>query len=168
MAIISVELALPFLSFWTVVFQMLWLVYRFLVTSSPAVSAMFFINVSIEWIPWGILETHTGAFVQSLSFHSGVRYSGPLSWSPGGRFCNSFSKWAIGHWDPPIRKSFCVTARGFLFSPPCLVFVGPSIHSTWTTFPAGSRICLRSSFCIWWCSCRPRVPKCCPKRKNIV
>ncbi len=35
----------------------------------------------------------------------------------------------LGQENPNLFEKACVTACGFLFSPPCLVFVGPSIHS---------------------------------------
>ena len=41
------------------------------------------------------------------------------------------------------------TIRGFLFKPPCLVLVGPSIHSITCAFPSVPYVTSKSSILIW-------------------
>ena len=64
-----------------------------------------------------------------------------------------FSNNITGQRGPPVLNNFCVRGRGRLFKPAFLVFVGPSIHSTYAiSFVAESLTIFKSYIMIWWCS----------------
>jgi len=55
----------------------------------------------------------------------------------------------------------------FTLSPSCLVLVGPS-KKVRSSFSSSSRCKVKSSTFIWWCSCRPRRPKCCVSSHHML
>jgi len=64
----------------------------------------------------------------------------------------------------PVANILGVTSLVFMLSPPCLVLVGPSAKVR-NSFPSSR--CKVKSF-IWWCSCRPRRPKCWVSSHSVV
>ena len=67
----------------------------------------------------------------------------------------------------PGGKHFGVTSLVFTLRPPYLVWVGPS-EKVKNSFPRSSRCKVKSSTFIWWCSCRPRRPKCWVSSHHMV
>ena len=70
----------------------------------------------------------------------------------------------------PVANILGVTSLVFTLSPTCLVSVvsvGP-LANVRNSFPSLSRCKVKSSTFIWWCSCRPRRPKCWVSSNHMV
>lgn len=75
-------------------------------------------------------------------------------------------KRATGHLSPPTENIRGWKSLFLLCSPPCLVFVGPSVNCT-NSIPSSFLQSWKSSIFIAWCSWRPRRPKNCVKSHHI-
>lgn len=153
-------------SFFTTVFLALWLVKFFSGhrSFSGEFSFMFFMIVFMVFFPIGVFLYQTLQTGLSMT----VRSNGPLFFISLGRFSRYHLNNMTGHLSSfPVANILGVTSLVFTLSPPCLVLVGPSAKVR-NSFPSSSHCKVKSSTFIWWCSCRPRRPKCWVSSHHMV